>query len=115
MNRINQIACVRCGRLPGSEVIIVNPNGEYFPFKHLECRRCGSVADWVCDGKEEACDVRQGICIWHLCFVEGDPRVAFAREFAHRLRKEERQENNRSGLVDSAGEDHWPMKGGIFG
>lgn len=115
MTKIHQIACPNCGRLSGAEAVIVNPDGRYFPFKHIECRRCGLQADWVCDGTEDGCDVRQGICISHGCFVVGAPRVGFAREFARRLCAEERQEQNRSGLVDSPGEDHWPTKGGIFG
>ena len=114
MMRIAQIACARCGRLPGTEAVIVNPGGRYLPFQHLQCKRCGGVVDWVCQGNEEGCDVREGICIFHGCFVAGAPRVGFAREFARRLRIEQRLEDNRSGLVDSPGEDAWPTGGGIF-
>ena len=115
MIQIRQIACKKCGRLPGSEVVIINPGYRYLPYKHLECRRCGGVVDWVCDGTEDICEVSGGICQMHACFIDGDPRSKEARRRVEDARVADRRERNRSGLVDTVGEDDWPTKGGIFG
>lgn len=114
--------CSSCKLLPWRLAVVVNPGGQYIPFKHLECSHCGRQVDWVCRGDESVCEVREGVCMFHRCYVSDDPRKEEASQLVEDARRAERVEDNRSGLwhgpsfdgQDENEGDPWPTKGGIF-